>query len=134
MAEENNGREAMLLSVAAGGPTNHVKRLALVVTDSRASYAVAALRDLIETYVVDDLEELRAVLATQFQRQYETDVNPGGGAYAGFVGIDISRMSLADTELFASALQARYQTAVVYVVTSGQLDLFDNGTFDVVVR
>lgn len=124
----------MLLSVAAGGPTNHVKRLALVVADSRTSYAVAALRDLIETYVVENLEELRVVLATQFERQYDSDTNSGGGAYAGFVGIDISRLSLVDTELFASALQARYQTAVVYVVTSEQIDLFDNGTFDFVVR
>ena len=133
MVDDVVTRERMILGVASQGPSKHIKRLALVVEDSRASHAVAALRGMIETFVVETLSEVRAALTQQFVRQHESDQNPGKDGDLGFVGIDITRLPLADTELFASALRSTYQVGVVYVMTRAQLNTFEQGTFDFVV-
>ena len=131
MVDEIGNRERMILGVASRGPTKHIKRLALVVEDSRASHAVAALRGMVETFVVETLAEVRAALTQQFVRQYESDQGSGGDL--GFVAIDITRLSREDTELFASALGGTYQIGVLYVLMRAQLNSFEPGTFDFVV-
>lgn len=134
MTDEIQNREQMLLGVAALGPTNHVKRLALVVEDSRASHAVAALRGLIKTFVVESISELRAALTLQFSNQYDHEQSLEGNGSAGFIGIDITRLPFPDTALLALSMRATYQIGVVYILTRAQFETFEEGTFDFVVR
>jgi hypothetical protein len=48
--------------------------------------------------------------------------------------LDLTRLPLEDTALFASGLKTASHLGEVYVLTPEQFELFDEGTFDFVVR
>lgn len=120
------------------GPTTEgqglLKRLALVVRDARASYAVAALRDRVPMFSVETLSELRAALSLQMNWYSESEVSEEIGARESVAGVDITRLPIDDTKLFASHLRSTSQCGLVYVVTPEQVELFEEGTFDFIVR
>lgn len=124
-------RDKMLLEVAANGPTDHIKRIALITPDSRGSFAVAALRGELPTFVVESLSELRAALTTCFEQRAEEAKD---GSNLGMFALDITRLSLSDTALIGESLGSATALGNVYVLTPEQFELFEEGTFDFVVR
>jgi hypothetical protein len=134
MSNEFDDTEKMLVEVAASGTRALLRRIALVVRDSRASYAATALRGRIPMFSVESLAELRAALSLQMNWQLEGEDNAAEGSSEGVAGVDITRMALDDTRLFASHLGSTSQSGLVYVVTPDQIELFEAGTFDFVVR
>ena len=52
----------------------------------------------------------------------------------GAIALDISELPLPDAGLFAVNLKSVPQLGVLYILTPNQFDLFEDGTFDFVVR
>ena len=133
MSEEMGTSGKMFGGVAASGPTKRLRRLALVVANSSASYAAAELRGVVETFVVETLGELRAALTAQFLKQYDEDAGKYD-RFGSFLAIDITRLPIEDTLLFASEFGGTSQLGLVMVLTPQQFLAFEDGVFDFVVR
>ena len=134
MNNQDGHTEQMLMGLAASGPSDLIRRMALVVRNSQMSHAASALRAAVPTFVVGSLAELRAALSLHQQRQSELDQERGGEGSAETVALDLTQLSLEDTGLFAVHLRPTSQLGVVYILTPEQFDLFEDGTFDFVVR
>ena len=125
MSSEAGHSEQQLMGLAAMGGTDRIKRLALVVAHPRASHAVSMIRNTVPTFSIRTLAELRVALTGQF-----ADDSVG----AGTIALDISELPLPDVALFAMNLRSSPQNGVLYILTPNQFDLFEEGTFDFVVR
>lgn len=132
--EMKNDGGVMLGEIAVSGPTKRFQRLALVVTNSSASYAAAELRKMVETFVVETLPELRVALTAHFVKQHKVEESHARDRFESFLAVDIARLSLEDTRLFASGLGSVCEQGTVYVLTPQQFSLFEDGVFDFVVR
>jgi hypothetical protein len=124
----------VLIGVASEGPTKYLKRLALVVRDSRASHAVAALRASVDTFAIASLSELRLALTEQHVYHEESQTWGKNLKESAVTALDLTRLPLEDTALFASGLKTASHLGEVYVLTPDQFELFEEGTFDFVVR
>ena len=131
---ESQGSQAMMLSLATAGPTSRMQRLALVVHDSQTSSTAAALRLAVPTFSVTTLSELRSALTQHYKQQLMADDSEAPSLQRNSVGLDLTRLSVEEIELFAANLQRTTNLGVVYVVTPKQFDIFEPGVFDFVVR
>jgi hypothetical protein len=132
--EMKNDGGGMLGGIAVSGPTKRFQRLALVVANSSASYAVAELRRMVETFVVETLSELRVALTAHFIKQHNPETGHEADRFGSFLAVDITRLPFEDTRLFASEFGSVCQQGTVYVLTPQQFSLFEDGVFDFVVR
>jgi hypothetical protein len=134
MNSDFGDREAQLLDLASSGGTTLMKRLALVVNESRASHAVSMVRETLPTFAVETLAELRSALTECFNEHSSVIASEAHKQTHGVFAIDMTGISLVETALFASHLRSAPQFGVLYVITPKQFDLFEDGTFDFVVR
>lgn len=123
----------VLLGLTAQGP-KYLKRLALVVRDSRASHAVAALRASVDTFAIATLAELRLALTGVYVDQEESQTHGESPKKSPVTAFDLTRLPLEDTALFASGFLNASYLGEVYVLTPEQFELFEEGTFNFVVR
>ena len=134
MSEQMGNEGSMLGGIAANGPTKRFRRLALVVANSSASYAAAELRNVVETFVVETLAELRVALTAHFVKQHDSVGSQERGRFDRFIAVDMTRLPFEDTRLFAAGCGGTSQLGLVYVLTPQQFELFEDGVFDFVVR
>jgi hypothetical protein len=134
MSSEAGYREQQLEGLAAMGGTGHIKRLALVVAHPRASHAVSMIRNTVPTFSIRTLAELRAALTSQFADDSAVLGQETSAGGLGALALDISELPLPDVGLFAVNLKSVPQLGVLYILTPNQFDLFEDGTFDFVVR
>ena len=123
----------MLMGLASAGGTKNIKRIALVVQNSRMSFTTAGLRELVPTFVVDSLRELRQALTMHHEGAIAAN-DDRTHTYPELIALDITNFNDEDLELFAGYLSTTSELGVVYVLTPKQFDIFKPGTFDFVVR
>lgn len=133
MSNELGYRERQLVELAAIGGSEHIRTLALVVANSRSSFTVSYVREQVPTYCVATLAELRAVSTQYFNDTYSADSEQGPAA-AHMIAIDLTELPLQDTALFAANLRFATKLGILYILSPKQFDLFEEGTFDCVVR
>ncbi|MEY4699994.1 MAG: hypothetical protein RL326_181 [Pseudomonadota bacterium] len=134
MSSDLGYRETHLLGLANEGGTPLLKRLALVVNDARGSHTVNMVRELLPTFVVQTLAELRGALTECFNEHSSLMASEAHEETHGVVAIDMTTVPLVETALFASHLRSAPQFGILYILTPKQFDLFEDGTFDFVVR
>jgi len=123
----------MLMGLASAGGTKNIRRIALVVENSRMSFTTAGLRELVPTFVVESLPELRQALTMHYQG-VTAENDDRVHTYPELIALDITKFNDEDLNLFAGYLSTKSELGVVYVLTPKQFDIFQPGTFDFVVR
>lgn len=134
MHSDVGDEEKKPFEVAESGSVNRLERAALITRDSRVCFTVAALRGMVPTFAVESLAELRAALSVCFEERWEAQQSEPKGSSTKLFALDITRIPLADTALLGQSLSGATALGAVYVVTPEQFELFEEGTFDFVIR
>jgi hypothetical protein len=134
MNEEMSGSEKMLLQLASHGGSHSIRRLALIVQDSRASHMAQVVRTTVPTCAIGNLEEFRTALREHFINQNGLGNASSDELSAGVMAFDITHLPVDETSLFASHLRDSSHIGAVYILTPEQHELFDDNAFDFTVR
>jgi len=134
MNNEMSGTEKMLLQLAQHGGTSGIRRLALIVHDSRVSHMAQVVRTTVPTCAIGTLGELRSALREHFINQNGLENAASDELSAGIMAFDITHLPLDETALFAPNLRESNQLGAVYILTPEQHKLFEDNVFDFTVR
>jgi len=124
----------MFLGIAESGARERLGRMALVIDDSSMSMTAARLRELVPTFCVMSLGEIVDALAAHELGALSEGTDEPDSAARLLVGLDITRVPVDDTMLFAENLLHSKACGTVYVMTPEQFSKFDGSLFDFVVR
>ena len=134
MSTACDSHDRQIRQLVGSASSKHSARLALVVANSRSSHSASMIRGELPTFCVATLSELRAALNTKecHSEQGASAVDEIGGDRV--IAIDLTDLALSDTACFARHLNSDSADCVLFIVSPEQFNLFEEGSFDFVVR